>query len=118
MGNAAEIFKSDHAPISFHGGRSKGENFEYATAIPFDIDNSHSDNPADWVKPKDIARRLQKLGINFWMVASRNHLREKDGKAARPKFHVYLVLSMPLHTATSSSDSANGASRSLTPTRR
>ena len=37
------------------------------------------------------------LGINHLIVASRNHLLPKDGKAPRPKFHLYLPLSVPLH---------------------
>jgi hypothetical protein len=101
--DAMDFFRYDHTPILFTGGHSKGENFEYATAIPFDIDNSHSDNPADWVYPEEIVRRLQAFGINYRIVASRNHLipKEKNGviHAARPKFHVYLPLAAPLYDA-------------------
>ena len=93
---AEAFFRHDHTPIRFKGGHCKGDNFEYATCVVFDIDNGHSDAPADWVTPKDIARRLKKLGINYWMVASRNHKLSKDGKTPRPKFHVYLSLSAHL----------------------
>jgi len=94
--NAEAFFRRDHTTIQFEGGYGKGDNFVHATAIPFDIDNSHSDNPDDWVQPDDIANRLMEMGINFVIVASRNHLLQKDGKAPRPKFHVYLILSEPL----------------------
>jgi hypothetical protein len=94
--NASEVFRYDHTPILFKEGHSLGENFEHAVAIPFDIDNSHSDNPADWVTPDDIARKLKELGINYLIVASRNHLLPKEGKSPRPKFHVYMRLSMEL----------------------
>ena len=77
-------------------GHCLGDNFEYATAIIADCDNSDSDDPADWIYPEDIARQLKKLGVKFLMVASRNHLLPKGGKAPRPKFHVYLLLSVPL----------------------
>jgi hypothetical protein len=93
--NAEAFFRHDHTPIQFKDGYCKGENYECAMAIPFDIDNSHSDNPDDWVQPDDIANRLMEMGINFVIVASRNHLLQKDGKAPRPKFHVYLILSEP-----------------------
>ena len=97
--NAAEVFRYDHTPIAFTNGHCHGDNYEYASTIPFDIDNSHSDNPEDWVHPNEIGNRLTELGINFVMVASRNHLlpKEKDGVVheARPKFHAYLPLSKP-----------------------
>ena len=94
--NAKSFFRYDHTPISFKGGHCHGDNFAYATAIPFDIDNSHSDNPIDWFSQDDIMATLKQLGINFWICASRNHLISKEGKAPRPKFHVYLPLSNPL----------------------
>ena len=97
--NAGEFFKLDHAPILFKGGYRKSENFEYASCIVFDIDNSHSDNPDDWITPDKLACRLQSLGINYWIAASRNHLLSKGDKAPRPKFHVYLPLSVPLRNS-------------------
>ena len=95
--NAKGFFRYDHTPISFKNGESLGENFDYATAVPFDVDNSDSDNPVEWISPDDIIGQLKQLGINFWMTASRNHLLPKDGKVPRPKFHVFLPLSTPLH---------------------
>ena len=95
--NATEIFRYDHSPILFEGGHCLGTNFVYATCIPFDIDNSKSDNPADWITSKEISHRLKELGINHLIVASRNHLLPKEGKAPRPKFHVYLRLFEPLY---------------------
>ena len=94
--NASEFFRFDHTPILFKGGYCKGENFEYATCVPFDIDNSHSDNPDDWISPEDVQQQLQHRGINYWMVSSRNHFLSKEEKAPRPKFHVYLPLAETL----------------------
>ena len=70
--NAEEFFRYDHTPILFTDGHCLAVNFEYATAIPFDMDNSGSDVPADWVSPEEIQERLKQLGINFWMAASRH----------------------------------------------
>jgi len=95
--NAEAFFRNDHTTNCFKDGHCKGENFVYATAIPLDIDNSHSDNPDDWIHPDDIASKLKELGINHVIVPSRNHLLSKDGKDPRPKFHVYLPLSEPLY---------------------
>ena len=95
------FFRYDHTSICFKDGHSKGDNFGYATTIPFDIDNSHSDNPEDWITPDAIASRLKGLGISFWMAGSRNHQlsKTKNGvvQSARPRFHVYLLLSVLLY---------------------
>ena len=102
--NAEEFFRYDHTPIWFADGHCLSANFEHSTAIPFNMDNSVSDAPADWVSPEEIQERLKQLGINFWMAASRHHLLPKPVRAKgkdeeripRPKFHVYLPLSKPL----------------------
>jgi len=97
--NAGDLFRYDHTPIKFRGGHPLGDNYEYATAIPFDIDNSHSDNPDDWMSPEKMYEWLKELGLIYWMAASRNHWLTKDGKALRPKFHVYLPLARPLYNS-------------------
>jgi len=102
--NAGEFFRYDHTPIKFTDGHSIGDNFEYATAIPLDIDNSHSDNTSEWMYPEDFEKLLQERGLNYWMSASRNHWlpkTENDGteRIARPKFHAYLPLATSLHDA-------------------
>ena len=51
-----------------------------------DCDNDHSENPADWVTPADV--RAAFPGITFAVHYSRFHMREKNSKPARPKFHV------------------------------
>jgi len=86
--NADDFFKFDHTPIRFTNGHSLGANFEFATAIPFDMDNSHSDNPNEWTHPEKMDTWLQERGLNYWIAASRNNWLPKDGKEPRPKFHV------------------------------
>jgi hypothetical protein len=97
--NAGEFFQSDHSTIKFTDGHATGDNFEYASAVPLDIDNIHSDNTSDWVHPEDMEKLLQERGLNYWLAASRNHWLTKGGEAARPRFHVYLPLASPLHDA-------------------
>ena len=53
-----------------------------------DCDNDHSDNPADWIYPEDLPEQIGK-DVAFAVVPSRNNGKVKDGKAARPRFHVY-----------------------------
>jgi len=70
--NAKAFFRYDHTPIKFKGGHCKGENFEYTVAIPFDIDNSHSDNPVDWVTPEAMAMWLRHLPTLFRQISGYN----------------------------------------------
>ena len=51
-----------------------------------DCDNDHSENPDDWVTPDDIM--LAFPDVSFAIHYSRYNNREKNGKVARPKFHV------------------------------
>lgn len=63
-----------------------GDNFLGSDCLPVDCDNDHSENPADWVTPADVQAAFP--GISFAVHYSRFHMREKNGKPARPKFHV------------------------------
>lgn len=76
----------DHVYATFKYNRRSTDNFVSADALPVDCDNDHSDNPADWVTPKDIAETFP--GVAFAVHYSRNHLKPKGGKAARPRFHI------------------------------
>lgn len=70
----------------FLGGYRNGENFIGSDCLPVDCDNDHSENPADWMTPDDVMQAFP--GVTFAIHFSRFHNREKNGKAARPKFHV------------------------------
>jgi len=71
--------------------------FICADVIGMDVDNSHSDNPADWFTPEILFQKLPR--VKFAFIYSRNHMKEKDGKAPRPKFHLYFPLSRELKSA-------------------
>ena len=62
------------------------DNFIGTDCLPVDCDNDHSENPGDWVMPADVQAAFP--GVTFAVHYSRSHMREKNGKAARPKFHV------------------------------
>jgi hypothetical protein len=72
---------------SFH--RSVGD-FIAADCVMFDCDNTHSEDPSEWVSPEDVQAAFP--GVGFYVCYSRNHNRPKDGKAPRPKFHVYFEI--------------------------
>lgn len=62
------------------------DNFIGSDCLPVDCDNDHSENPNDWVTPDDVMQAFP--GVTFAVHYSRFNNREKNGKPARPKFHV------------------------------
>ena len=75
--------------------RSNGT-FYSADVIIMDVDNV-SPNPldadlaeADWTTPVNVAAAFP--DVLFYVVDSRHHMQEKNGRSARPKFHVYFPL--------------------------
>lgn len=56
-------------------------------ALVMDCDNDHSDEEADWIYPETLDEMFP--DINFVIVPSRHNMLPKDGKSARPRFHVY-----------------------------
>lgn len=77
------------------GYRSK-KTFRKANCLPLDTDNANSDPLApdipesEWKTPADV--RAAFPGVPFYVVYSRNHMKVKDGKPARPKFHSYFII--------------------------
>ena len=77
------------------GYRSK-KTFVKANCLPVDCDNANSDPlapdipPEEWKTPADV--RAAFPGVPFYVVYSRNHMKEKNGKPARPKFHIYFII--------------------------
>ena len=83
-----EVMAFDHVCGKFADFRRSGENFLSSDVEVMDSDNDHSDDPADWIYPSDLERLIGK-DVAFFAVPSRNNGKSKDGKAARPRFHVY-----------------------------
>jgi hypothetical protein len=101
----------DHCAPKLKQDYRKDENFSGADVLFFDVDNGYTEDPNQFVWPRDIidawpdirriilSARGQDLrrakiptDISQYLVPSRNNMKEKDGKAARPKFHVYCPL--------------------------
>ena len=76
----------DYVCAAYQGGYRSLQNFLKSDCLAFDIDNDHSDLPAEWVEPKDVAEAFP--GVEFYVHYSRSNMQEKNGKGARPKFHV------------------------------
>ena len=83
-----EVMAFDHVCAEFKNYRRSGENFLSADTEVMDCDNDHSDDPADWIRPEDLPEQIGHE-VAFAIVPSRNNGKPKDGKSARPRFHVY-----------------------------
>ena len=81
-----EAVKKDYVCAEYLNCYRNGDNFIGSDCLPVDCDNDHSENPAEWVTVEDVKKAFP--GITFAVHYSRSHMREKNGKAARPKFHV------------------------------
>ena len=86
--NILEVMAFDHVCAKFKSCRRSGDNFLSCDVDVMDCDNDYSDNPADWIHPKDLKEKIGK-DVAFVVVPSRNHMKPKDGRSARPRFHVY-----------------------------
>ena len=80
----------DHVTAEFQGSYRSKDKFITSNCIPMDCDNDHSDDEKDWVTPFDVA--LAFPGVCFFASYSRNHMKDKAGKSARPRFHVYFPI--------------------------
>ena len=85
-----DAVRYDHVCAKYKGNRRSEANFEYSDCIAMDCDNDHSEDPTAWKTPADVAAAFP--DAEFYVAYSRNHMKEKNGKAARPKFHAYFPI--------------------------
>lgn len=100
----------DHVAAKYRDGYAKSDkerkrlipshraivDFVCADGIMFDVDNTPANEndpdipPEQWIYPKDV--RAAFPGVPFYLAYSRNHMKEKDGRSPRPKFHIYFAI--------------------------
>jgi hypothetical protein len=80
----------DHVCAKYKNNYRGNQNFISSDCLPVDCDNDHSDDPADWKTPADIRKALP--GVFFAVHYSRHNNRPKDGKSARPRFHLFFQI--------------------------
>lgn len=80
----------DHVCGSFENQQRSINNFREADCLVMDCDNDHSEEPGAWIQPETLENYFE--DIAYAVTFSRNHMKEKHGKAARPKFHVYFPI--------------------------
>ena len=76
----------DYVCAKYNNNYRQTDNFIGTDCLPLDCDNDHSEDDIDWVTPEDIRQTFP--DVMFAVHYSRNHMKEKGGRSARPKFHV------------------------------
>ena len=83
----AQVVAYDHVGATFKNNWRSKENFIQTDCSVFDVDNDHSDDPANWINPADLQSVFP--GVEFYVCYSRNHMKVKGKRSPRPRFHVY-----------------------------
>ncbi len=85
-----EAVSHDYVCAEYLGNYRSNGNFVGSDCLSVECDNDYSENPADWKTPADIAAAFP--AVMFAVHYSRNHMKVKNGKPARPKFHAFFVI--------------------------
>ena len=86
----AQAVGHDYVCAEYKNSYRSKANFLRSNCLAVEFDNDHSENPDDWVTPEDL--RVAFPDVTIGIHYSRNHLKEKNGKPARPKFHAFLEI--------------------------
>ena len=92
-GNAAELqeaIKKDHVCGEYKKNYRSKENFIRSNVAVMDCDNDHSEDPEEWITPEKMEELFG--DFSYAIAFSRNHMKVKDGKSERPRFHVYFQI--------------------------
>ncbi len=93
VSSAEEMAKAvsfDHVCAEYDKNYRSISKFRKSNVVVMDCDNDHSDNPADWMTPEALDDLMP--DIAYAVAPSRHNMLEKDGKSARPRFHVYFLI--------------------------
>lgn len=82
--------RKDHVCGMFRNNYRSKENFLESDVVVMDCDNDHSEKKEDWMNAEKLNLLLP--DVAYALVPSRNHMKQKEGKSARPRFHVYFPI--------------------------
>ncbi|MCW6666249.1 hypothetical protein NHG34_01615 [Aerococcaceae bacterium NML190938] len=85
-----DAVRHDHVCALYKNNYRSNDNFISTDVLPMDCDNNHSEDSKDWIYPLDVVTAFPE--VPFIASFSRNNMKVKNGKAARPKFHVYFPI--------------------------
>ena len=85
-----EAVKKDHVCGSYRKDYRSVGNFLDSDVLVMDCDNDHTEDQGEWI----TAEKLDELmpDVSYAIAFSRNHMKVKDGRKERPKFHVYFPI--------------------------
>lgn len=87
-----DAVKFDHVCAEYQKNYRNVSNFIQSDVVVMDLDNDHSDNPADWVTADMLDEMMP--DISYALAPSRHHMLAKDGQTPRPKYHAYFPISV------------------------
>lgn len=90
ISNAEQLKKAvsfDHVCAEYKNNRRSMTNYICGNVDVMDCDNDHSDNPDDWITPEIYTDLFP--DVAYAIVPSRNNMKPKGSKSARPRHHVY-----------------------------
>ena len=101
----AQAVTFDHVCAEYRDNHRSAANFIKSDVIVMDCDNDHTDEPENWLNADSM---MSLFGdFSYVLVPSRNNMKQKGEKSARPRFHMYF----PINECTSKSNYARLKSR-------
>lgn len=85
-----EAIQFDNVSAKYKNFYRSNDNFECSDNIVMDCDNDHSDNAGDWIDENKIQELF--ADVDYVLVFSRNHQKQKKERSPRPRFHVYFPI--------------------------
>ena len=82
--------RTDHVCAAYKDNYRSIDNFLSSDCLVMDIDNDHSERPENWLTAETIADIFE--DVDFVLATSRHHMISKEGKMARPKYHIYFPI--------------------------
>lgn len=82
--------RMDHVCASYKDNYGGIDNFISSDCLVMDIDNDHSERPENWLTAEKITEIFE--DVDFALATSRHHMIAKEGKMARPKYHIYFPI--------------------------
>ena len=80
----------DYVCAEYKNSYRSNANFIRSNCLVVEFDNDHSEDPEDWITPEDLRAAFPDvtIGIHY----SRHHMKKKNGKPERPKFHAFMEI--------------------------
>lgn len=82
-----KAMRYDHVMAKYKNNYRSNSNFIESNCIAMDIDNDHTEDEKEWISLDGLKSIFN--GIKFIVCFSRNNMKEKHGKPARPRMHLY-----------------------------